>query len=292
MIKVQVLVVVTGIPSSGVFLAPRLPERYTRVMRMRPAVAQKNPRTIITSPGANPINGPTSFLPKLFIWFSQPSFALLAIAMPVRQWIRRLKGTPRPSGQLEGIEHGGNNQADASTLSNAIPASSTSVDASPAPISSFIAVSNARPELEPALVIVDRSSRSPEHLWDLAYDELKVNDAALVDAYEKILSCHLCDRDPESDGDVDEENIIAQGDPGARRAQMEQLVTSGLVKIKREAKMKESLDKGMQVVMSAKEVIRSAIQTIPQAALAWTGVCVALEVRLCIYQCNKRVYIC
>ncbi|PTB45265.1 hypothetical protein M441DRAFT_129127, partial [Trichoderma asperellum CBS 433.97] len=61
---------------------------------------------------------------------------------------------------------------------------------------------------------------------------------------------------------------------------MEQLVTSGLVKIKREAKMKESLDKGMQVVMSAKEVIRSAIQTIPQAALAWTGVCVALEVRL------------
>ncbi|UKZ84837.1 uncharacterized protein TrAFT101_000727 [Trichoderma asperellum] len=197
--------------------------------------------------------------------------------MPVRQWIRRLKGTPRPSGQLEGIEHGGNNQADASTLSNAIPASSTSVDASPAPISSFIAVSNARPELEPALVIVDRSSRSPEHLWDLAYDELKVNDAALVDAYEKILSCHLCDRDPESDGDVDEENIIAQGDPGARRAQMEQLVTSGLVKIKREAKMKESLDKGMQVVMSAKEVIRSAIQTIPQAALAWTGVCVALE---------------
>ncbi|KAL9488344.1 hypothetical protein ACSS6W_000621 [Trichoderma asperelloides] len=214
--------------------------------------------------------------------------------MPVRQWIRRLKGKPRPGGQLEGIEQGGNNHKDASTLSNALPASSTSVDTSPAPIPPFIAVRNAQPELEPALVIVDKSSRSPEHLWDRAYDELKVNDAALVDAYEKILSCHLCDRDPESDGDVDEENIIAQGDPGARRAQMEQLVTSGLVKIKREMKMKESLDKGMQVVMSAKEVIRSAIQTIPQAALAWTGVCVALEMKsVCSYYKSRGlVFLC
>jgi hypothetical protein len=129
--------------------------------------------------------------------------------------------------------------------------------------------------------IVDKSPSLPEHLWDRAYDELKENEtseATLVHAYEKILSRHLRDRDPASDSNVGEENIIAQDDPSARRAQMKQLVTSGLAKIKGETKIKDSLDKGVQVVMSAKDIISSAIQSIPQAALAWVGVCVALEV--------------
>lgn len=178
----------------------------------------------------------------------------------------------------------GNKQTDKSTPSNTIPASMTSVDVSPAPDSSVPAVSKTHSGLEsrprPSSIIVHNASL-PEHLWDRAYDELKeneTNEVALVQAYEKILSRHLRDRDPASDSDVDEENIIAQDDPGARRAQMNQLVTSGLAKIKRETKIKESLDKGVQVVLSAKDIISSAIQTVPQAALAWTGVCVALEV--------------
>lgn len=126
-----------------------------------------------------------------------------------------------------------------------------------------------------ALSNVKPAPSSPEYLWDRAYDELKANEAeaTLVEAYEKILSRHL-----ESERDMDA-NIIAQENPGARRAQMNQLVTSGLAKIKRETKIKDSLDKGVQVVLSAKDVISSAIQTVPQAALAWAGVCVALEVR-------------
>ncbi|KAK1252624.1 hypothetical protein MKX08_003811 [Trichoderma sp. CBMAI-0020] len=120
----------------------------------------------------------------------------------------------------------------------------------------------------PAPSIADKSAASlPEALWDRAYDELKANEAeaALVEAYEKILSHRL-----RSECDMDG-NIIAQGNPGARRAQMQQLVTSGLAKIERETKMKDSLDKGVQVVLSAKDIISSAIQTIPQAALAWAG---------------------
>ncbi|PNP37257.1 hypothetical protein TGAMA5MH_10826 [Trichoderma gamsii] len=178
----------------------------------------------------------------------------------------------------------GNKQTDESILSNAIPASMKSVDALPTPAASVPAASKAHfglePRPQPSFVIVHNASL-PEHLWDRAYDELKENEtseAALVQAYEKILSRHLRDRDPASDNDIDEENIIAQDDPGARRTQMNQLVTSGLAKIKRETKIKESVDKGVQVIMSAKDIISSAIQTVPQAALAWTGVCVALEI--------------
>lgn len=170
----------------------------------------------------------------------------------------------------------GNKQTDEST-SNIISASTASANVSPTPASSVPAARKALSGLEhrrqPSSIIVHNASL-PENLWDRAYDELKANEAetALVEAYEKILSRHL-----ESERDIDA-NIIAQGNPGARRAQMKQLVTSGLAKIKRETKIKDSLDIGVQVILSAKDIISSAIQTIPQAALAWTGVCVALEV--------------
>jgi hypothetical protein len=177
----------------------------------------------------------------------------------------------------------GNNQTDESTPSNVIPASMKNEYVSQTRASSIPGVSKARTELEPSSrpssVIVHNASL-PEYLWDRAYDELKENEteAAVVQAYEKILSRYLRDRDPTSDSSIDEENIIAQDDPCARRAQMKQLVTSGLARIKRETKIKESLNNGVQAILSAKEVISSAIQAVPQAALAWTGVCVALEV--------------
>lgn len=169
----------------------------------------------------------------------------------LREQFRQLKRKPQNSGgdaSVLATAQDGSNQPDASALPSATPA------------------------------LVDKSTSLPESLWDRAYDELKANqaEAALVQAYEKILSSHLCDRDLASGSHVDEDNIIAQGDPGARRAQMKRLVASGLVKIKRETRIKESLDTGIQVILSSKEIISSAVQAIPQAALAWTGVCVAL----------------
>lgn len=130
--------------------------------------------------------------------------------------------------------------------------------------------------------VVPKSASLAEQLWDRAYDELKADEAeaTLVQAYERVLSLHLHDRALASDGDVDQENRIAQDDPGARRVQMKQLVTAGLAKIEREAKIKENVEKSVQVILQAKEIISSAISTIPQAALPWAGVCVALEVLL------------
>jgi hypothetical protein len=61
---------------------------------------------------------------------------------------------------------------------------------------------------------------------------------------------------------------------------MEQLVRTGLDKTAREVKVKAGFGPAMDVVISVKDTISSAIQAVPQAALAWAGVCIALEVRL------------
>jgi hypothetical protein len=185
---------------------------------------------------------------------------------------------------------GSGGQTDASTLftvsttrEHGIPASTTSIDAPQTRLSNATAVSKVQSEVEshlqpnPGHTTLGKSATLPEHLWDRAYDDLKVQETALVQAYERILSGKLYDRGLESNGDVYEENTIAQDNPGTRRAQMERLITAGIAKITREARVKGNIGTGIQVIMSAKDIISSAIQNIPQAALAWAGVCVALE---------------
>jgi hypothetical protein len=69
---------------------------------------------------------------------------------------------------------------------------------------------------------------------------------------------------------------------------MTQLIHAGLDKTAREAKVKEGLGMAVDVVLSARDMISSAIEAVPQAALAWTGICVALEVRLS----GERFFVC
>ncbi|KAL7906758.1 WD40-repeat-containing domain protein [Trichoderma velutinum] len=107
-----------------------------------------------------------------------------------------------------------------------------------------------------------------ERLWDRAYDDLKTEDVALIQAYEKILSSKL---DAVAGS---EQNVIAHNDTHARRNQMRQLIHDGLDKTAREARMKEAIG----IAISARDTISSAIQAAPQAALAWTGICIALEI--------------
>ena len=63
---------------------------------------------------------------------------------------------------------------------------------------------------------------------------------------------------------------------------MSQLIHAGLDKTAREATMKEGLGVAVDVILSVRNIISSEIQAIPQAALAWTGVCLTLEVRLSV----------
>ena len=61
---------------------------------------------------------------------------------------------------------------------------------------------------------------------------------------------------------------------------MERLVQASLEKTEREGKMKQTVVVALQGLLSLKDLIGSALETIPQAALAWTGVCFAMQVGL------------
>jgi hypothetical protein len=116
----------------------------------------------------------------------------------------------------------------------------------------------------------------PVRLWDRAYNAIKQEEGGLVDAYEKILSRQLQDG-PGSVVPESQPNTIAQNNPDARRHQMTQLIHTGLDKTAREATVKDGLGVAVDVVLSVRNIISLAMQAMPQAALAWTGICLTLE---------------
>ena len=67
---------------------------------------------------------------------------------------------------------------------------------------------------------------------------------------------------------------------------MSQLVQKGLKKTEKEAKVKQGIGNAMQVVLGANDIITSAVQSCPQAALAWTGVTLTLQVSLSPRDCR------
>lgn len=118
----------------------------------------------------------------------------------------------------------------------------------------------------------------PKILWDRAYDSLKEDEKSLVDAYEKVLSSELAATTVTSQVSEPNRNLIAQGDPELRRAQMRQLVDKGLAKTEREANVKQGIGQAVDVISAANELISSSIKNSPEASLAWTGVTFALQV--------------
>ena len=126
-------------------------------------------------------------------------------------------------------------------------------------------------------VAADASSIA-QRLWDRAYDDLKADESALVLAYEKILSRELNEKAPKSRELEFQINAIDQRDPAARSLQMGLLIQAGLKKTESVVKVKHGIGEVVDVILSAKDIIGSAVQMVPQAALAWTGVCFALQV--------------
>ncbi|KAH8656463.1 WD40-repeat-containing domain protein [Ilyonectria robusta] len=116
-----------------------------------------------------------------------------------------------------------------------------------------------------------------ERLWNQAYDELKANESKTVQAYEKILTCELKGGDPTSMGFATQGNEIEQTQKG-RWGQMEQVVRAGLERTAKEADIKQGIQDGMQAVYAVKGIVDKAVQASPEAAIAWVGVCFALEI--------------
>jgi hypothetical protein len=116
---------------------------------------------------------------------------------------------------------------------------------------------------------------TPEQLWDRAYDDLKADKPKLLMLYETMLSCELDDSLKET-----KENVIEQRDPVKRRSQIDCLFNAGLDKAQKLVNVEKNIGDAINIVLSVKEAIGSALQAVPIAALAWTGVCVALQASL------------
>ncbi|KAL2153003.1 hypothetical protein VTH82DRAFT_4158 [Thermothelomyces myriococcoides] len=121
------------------------------------------------------------------------------------------------------------------------------------------------------------SSSVAAKLWDLAYDELKREETKLVTVYEQILSGQL-KHGHGSKVSESQPNLIDQNNPDMRREQMRQLINDGLAKIDREIQVKENLIPALNLALSVKNVIRTAVHMVPAAALACGGISVALQV--------------
>ncbi|RMZ84004.1 hypothetical protein DV737_g1385, partial [Chaetothyriales sp. CBS 132003] len=122
------------------------------------------------------------------------------------------------------------------------------------------------------------SATLSEQLWNTAYDELKVKEVKLVDAYEKILS-HERNGHSNAGGHIKVgENSIEQSHANNRWLQMQALVQAALKKTETEANVKHAINRTFSGVLSLNDIINSALQTVPQAALAWAGVCFAMQI--------------
>ena len=115
--------------------------------------------------------------------------------------------------------------------------------------------------------------RLQERLWNRAYDELKSDGPKLVEAYEKILSAKIRG----TTASEPTENEIGQTHE-TRYCQMQQLVQQELDRTQKQASINESLHQGIRVVQEIRGIVDKAVKAAPEAAVAWVGVCIGLEV--------------
>lgn len=114
-----------------------------------------------------------------------------------------------------------------------------------------------------------------QRLWNAAFDALERDDADLVKSYVKILGAVLV----ASPDDASATDTAAElHDPTERQMHMRKLVQAGQAKISRASKITNRLGTVADTILSVKGIIDLAVQSSPQAALPWAGVCVGLQV--------------
>ncbi|RFU77684.1 hypothetical protein TARUN_4543 [Trichoderma arundinaceum] len=122
------------------------------------------------------------------------------------------------------------------------------------------------------------NASQPEHLWDEAYDKLKDSHPKLMQLYETILSRRLLDYNLNPSEDAEGDDQIEQSAVDRRRGQMRRLIQAGQQKVHKESKIKGGVRDVMGIILPIKNMISSAIQGVPQAALPWAVVCMSLEI--------------
>ncbi|KAJ4285991.1 hypothetical protein N0V88_008178 [Collariella sp. IMI 366227] len=114
-----------------------------------------------------------------------------------------------------------------------------------------------------------------KRLWNAAYDSLETDNAELVMSYVKTLGAVL----GANPGVAPDTNISAELHyPTKRQMYIRRLVEEGQAKISRASKITNGVGDVADFVLSVKGIIDLAIQSVPQAALPWAGVCVGLQI--------------
>lgn len=116
-----------------------------------------------------------------------------------------------------------------------------------------------------------------KRLWNEAYDQVKENEPKVVDRFEELVSAELRRNKAESSAPESTENEI-KDTWETRSLQMQQLVRDGLDRTRKEASIKQEVNDGLQIVQTVRGVIDKAVNAAPEAAVAWAGICLGLEV--------------
>ncbi|KAM0264674.1 hypothetical protein ACHAQJ_000499 [Trichoderma viride] len=138
---------------------------------------------------------------------------------------------------------------------------------------------DSRPDPEPDLEPAPSSeldiapSQFQGRLWNEAYEQLKSNNAELVESYEKILSQELPRDQPESPEPTPLENRIETAHD-ERWKQMKTIMEVVLERTKKKVAKKQKIGGGL---VAFNTVMNQAVRAVPDTAVAWTGVCFALE---------------
>jgi hypothetical protein len=140
------------------------------------------------------------------------------------------------------------------------------------------------PPVPPTSAQKETATSPPEQLWDQAYDNLKHDEPKLFKLYKTILS-----RDLDSSEGM-KENVIKQNRT-KRRSQIDCLLNTGLDKTARLVHVEKNIGDAINIILSVKEAVGSALQVVPIAAIARTGVCIALQASSPLYSTSVSEHV-
>lgn len=103
-------------------------------------------------------------------------------------------------------------------------------------------------------------------LWDDAYLKLKSEDPKLIEGYEGLLQQEILDGSDVPDPDPNGAN------------QMELALNRSLERTAKLDKVEARIRPAIDIVLSVKATIGTALSSVPIAAAAWTPICITLQV--------------
>ncbi|KAL2885250.1 Vegetative incompatibility protein HET-E-1 [Ceratocystis lukuohia] len=116
-----------------------------------------------------------------------------------------------------------------------------------------------------------------EKIWEDAYQRLKSEEPELVKAFESIiLSEPQLDETSTEPTDRIEGKVTAELKVTSR--QMRKVAEKGIERTKKEASLKQGIDRGLQAVQAIMGIMDKALRAAPEAAVIWATVCLGIEV--------------